>query len=113
MKTGKFIENLAKSLASRLQKALSSSSSGSSDQQEEVLHEITAQEQKQFPFETLLAATRDFHPKLKLGEGGFGPVYKVCGILTIRAYFSNRKVGVCECAFVIFVFAGLDLKKKK
>ncbi|KAJ8640316.1 hypothetical protein MRB53_017010 [Persea americana] len=74
MKSGKFIETLAKSLASRLQKALSSSSS--SDQQEEVLHEITAQEQKQFPFEILRAATRDFHPKLKLGEGGFGPVYK-------------------------------------
>lgn len=37
---------------------------------------IAAREQKQFSFETLVSATKDFHPTHKLGEGGFGPVYK-------------------------------------
>jgi hypothetical protein len=41
------------------------------------LEKIAEQEQKQFSFETLLSATKDFHPTHKLGEGGFGPVYKV------------------------------------
>ncbi|CAI9755983.1 unnamed protein product [Fraxinus pennsylvanica] len=42
----------------------------------EDLERIAAQEQKQFPFETLVAATKKFHHTQKLGEGGFGPVYK-------------------------------------
>lgn len=45
-------------------------------QNEEDLERIAQQEQKLFPFETLLAATKDFHPTHKLGEGGFGPVFK-------------------------------------
>ncbi|CAA3027228.1 receptor kinase At4g00960 [Olea europaea subsp. europaea] len=45
-------------------------------QTEEDLEAIAAQEQKQFPFETLKAATKDFDPTNKLGQGGFGPVYK-------------------------------------
>lgn len=44
---------------------------------EEQLERIAAQEQKIFPYETLLAATKNFHVHHKLGEGGFGPVYKV------------------------------------
>lgn len=47
------------------------------DPNEADLEKIAAQEQKQFPFEVLVAATNNFHPTLKLGEGGFGPVYKV------------------------------------
>lgn len=47
------------------------------DQNEVDLEKLAAQEQKHFPFETLVAATNNFHPSLKLGEGGFGPVYKV------------------------------------
>ncbi|XP_052206174.1 cysteine-rich receptor-like protein kinase 43 isoform X2 [Diospyros lotus] len=43
---------------------------------EEDLQKIAAQEQKQIPFETLVSATKNFHPNHKLGEGGFGPVYK-------------------------------------
>ncbi|GMP93407.1 hypothetical protein CsSME_00043261 [Camellia sinensis var. sinensis] len=43
---------------------------------EEELTKIAAQEQKQFLFETLVSATKGFHPDHKLGEGGFGPVYK-------------------------------------
>ncbi|KAJ7954273.1 Receptor-like kinase [Quillaja saponaria] len=43
---------------------------------EEDLERIAAQEQKIFPFQTLVAATKDFHPNHKLGGDGFGPVYK-------------------------------------
>ncbi|XP_010265965.1 PREDICTED: putative receptor-like protein kinase At4g00960 isoform X2 [Nelumbo nucifera] len=50
--------------------------SGSDGQKEENLEQIVVQEQKLFSFETLVAATRDFHVDNKLGEGGFGPVYK-------------------------------------
>lgn len=46
-------------------------------QQEVDLETIAAQEQMLFSYTTLVAATRDFHLKHKLGEGGFGPVYKV------------------------------------
>ncbi|XP_043694557.1 putative receptor-like protein kinase At4g00960 [Telopea speciosissima] len=38
--------------------------------------DIAAEEQIQFSLQTLIAATRDFHSDHKLGEGGFGPVYK-------------------------------------
>lgn len=53
-----------------------SRSSKDSRQREEDLETIAAQEQKQFAFETLVAATQDFNPKSKLGQGGFGPVFK-------------------------------------
>ncbi|KAK9106029.1 hypothetical protein Scep_022873 [Stephania cephalantha] len=46
---------------------------------EDDLEKIAAQEQKHFPFEVLDAATKHFDIQNKLGEGGFGPVYK--GIL--------------------------------
>ncbi|KAK4371178.1 hypothetical protein RND71_010653 [Anisodus tanguticus] len=43
---------------------------------EDDLEKIAAQEQKQFPFEVLVSATKNFHSYNKLGEGGFGPVFK-------------------------------------
>lgn len=49
----------------------------SEGQNEEDLEKIAAQEQKVFPFETLVAATKNFHSTHELGRGGFGPVYKV------------------------------------
>ncbi|KAE9450744.1 hypothetical protein C3L33_17357, partial [Rhododendron williamsianum] len=54
-----------------LLKPFKSKKGGSDD-----LEKIAAQEQKQFPFETLVSATKNFHPNQKLGEGGFGPVFK-------------------------------------
>ncbi|KAJ9135750.1 hypothetical protein P3X46_032899 [Hevea brasiliensis] len=51
-------------------------SSGRKGKSEEDLDQIAAQEQKQFAFDTLVSATKDFHPTHKLGEGGFGPVYR-------------------------------------
>jgi len=38
---------------------------------------MAAQEQKIFAYETLAAVTKNFSNIHKLGEGGFGPVYKV------------------------------------
>lgn len=49
------------------------------------LEKIAAQEQKEFSLDTLVAATKNFHPTLKLGEGGFGPVFKVKMIFKIDA----------------------------
>lgn len=46
------------------------------ESEKESLGKITAQEQKVFTFETLVSATRNFHPDNKLGQGGFGPVFK-------------------------------------
>ncbi|XP_011038603.1 PREDICTED: putative receptor-like protein kinase At4g00960 isoform X2 [Populus euphratica] len=43
---------------------------------EEDMETIAAREQKQFSFDALASATKDFHLTHKLGEGGFGPVYK-------------------------------------
>lgn len=51
--------------------------STSEDQNEDDLERIAAQEQKLFSFETLVAATKNFHSSKKLGEGAFGPVFKV------------------------------------
>lgn len=51
-------------------------SSNKDDQKGEELQKIAAQEQKKFSFETLALATKNFHPANKLGEGGFGPVFK-------------------------------------
>ncbi|GKV29839.1 hypothetical protein SLEP1_g38730 [Rubroshorea leprosula] len=42
----------------------------------EDLQKIAEREQKHFPFETLVAATKDFHSTHKFGQGGFGPVFK-------------------------------------
>ncbi|KAG6764287.1 hypothetical protein POTOM_031750 [Populus tomentosa] len=66
-KPNNFLQNLMKPFK------LNSSKEGP---EEEDLEKIAEQEQKQFSFETLLSATKDFHPTHKLGEGGFGPVYK-------------------------------------
>lgn len=41
---------------------------------------MTSQEQKIFSYETLVSATKNFNAIHKLGEGGFGPVYKVNSI---------------------------------
>ncbi|KAL9328948.1 hypothetical protein ACSQ67_003951 [Phaseolus vulgaris] len=40
------------------------------------IQKMAAQEQKIFPYETLVAVTKNFSAIHKLGEGGFGPVYK-------------------------------------
>lgn len=41
------------------------------------LEAITAMGRRVFRYEAVVAATGKFNPKQKLGEGGFGPVFKV------------------------------------
>ncbi|CAN4081057.1 unnamed protein product [Withania somnifera] len=65
-KPKKFLGNILKPF-------FSSSNKGGND---EDLEKIAAKEQKQFPFEVIVSATKDFHPDNKLGQGGFGPVFK-------------------------------------
>ncbi|MBA0692602.1 hypothetical protein Goari_010151 [Gossypium aridum] len=66
-KTKNFFQNLIKPFRSN---------SSNGGENEEDLEKIAQKEQKNFLFETLAAATKDFHPHHKLGEGGFGPVYR-------------------------------------
>lgn len=61
------------------------------------MEKLAAQEQKHFPFEILVAATNNFHPSLKLGEGGFGPVYKV-GIELIETELNGIEFVVLKLA---------------
>ncbi|XP_047342178.1 cysteine-rich receptor-like protein kinase 43 [Impatiens glandulifera] len=68
-KTGDLIRNLAKAL-----KFISTHEDGKEEDDE--LERFASQENKQFSFETLVSATRNFHSDHKLGQGGFGPVYK-------------------------------------
>ncbi|KAK6122396.1 hypothetical protein DH2020_043838 [Rehmannia glutinosa] len=66
--------NKHKSFFKNLIKPLTSSSTR--DQNEVDLEKIAEQEQKHFPFAALVAATNNFNPTQKLGEGGFGPVFQ-------------------------------------
>ncbi|CAM0951316.1 unnamed protein product [Alopecurus aequalis] len=66
-------------LLDRIRHPFSASSrreSASARREEEDLEAIAAREQRAFRYETLAAATRGFGAKQKLGEGGFGPVYR-------------------------------------
>eukprot|EP00253_Pinus_taeda_P027673 PITA_27673 len=45
-----------------------------------------------FTMETLVAATRNFHDDNKLGEGGFGPVYKESERLLVYEYLPNKSL---------------------
>ncbi|KAL2233298.1 putative receptor-like protein kinase At4g00960 [Sesamum indicum] len=65
-KSKSFFKNLIKPFASNSRR----------DESEADLENIAAQEQRNFPFEVLVAATKNFHPSLMLGQGGFGPVFK-------------------------------------
>jgi hypothetical protein len=48
---------------------------------------MASQEQKIFSYETLVSATKNFNAIHKLGEGGFGPVFKVKIKLIINFIF--------------------------
>ena len=43
-----------------------------------------------FDFETILSATNNFGDDCKLGQGGFGPVYKVC--ICMFDYIYNKLI---------------------
>lgn len=46
-----------------------------------------------FAFSDLQKATRDFHPDNKLGEGGFGAVYKV---VPFHIFFIVISISTCD-----------------
>ena len=45
------------------------------------LNQVGVQELPLFNFEKLASATNNFHLSNKLGQGGFGPVYRVMVVL--------------------------------
>ena len=45
------------------------------------LNQVRVQELPLFNFEKLMSATNNFHLSNKLGQGGFGPVYRVMVVL--------------------------------
>lgn len=93
----------------------------SEGQNEEDLERIAQQEQKVFPFETLVAATKDFHPSNKLGEGGFGPVFKVrsdCNLvwlvsLVAEKTWANELVKFSQLTFFCWNWASGKWKHRK
>ncbi|GMH15162.1 hypothetical protein Nepgr_017003 [Nepenthes gracilis] len=67
---------------------------------EDDIEKIAAQEQKYFPYETLSRATDKFHRNRKLGEGGFGPVYKGKledgRVIAVKMLSHNSRQGITE-----------------
>nr|CAB3457025.1 unnamed protein product [Digitaria exilis] len=71
MKPRALLERLARPFTRR------SSTESRRDREEEAdLEAIAAREQRAFRYEALEAATRGFSEKNRLGQGGFGPVYR-------------------------------------
>uniref|UniRef100_A0A453KT25 non-specific serine/threonine protein kinase n=1 Tax=Aegilops tauschii subsp. strangulata TaxID=200361 RepID=A0A453KT25_AEGTS len=70
MKPRDLLERIRRPFASRR------GTSASARREEEDLEAIAAREQRAFRYEALAAATRNFSEKQKLGQGGFGPVYR-------------------------------------
>ena len=52
------------------------------DMLQDNLNQVEVQELPLFDFVKLASATNDFHESNKLGQGGFGPVYRVMVALT-------------------------------
>ena len=48
-------------------------------------NDISSVESLQFDFSSIVAATNNFSDDNKLGEGGFGQVYKVCMYINVSA----------------------------
>lgn len=45
-----------------------------------------------FTLESILAATDEFSSKNKLGQGGYGPVYKVDSVIFASSNYSTNKL---------------------
>ncbi|XP_066399385.1 cysteine-rich receptor-like protein kinase 43 [Miscanthus floridulus] len=78
MKPRALLERLARPFHSSSHRASSDQSDQSRREREEEadLEAIAAREQRAFRYETLAAATWGFSEKNRLGQGGFGPVYR-------------------------------------
>ena len=62
-----------------------------------------------FSFETISAATRNFSTRNKLGEGGFGPVYKVLSLSIYIYIYIYIHVCVCLCDTKLCWFDWIEL----
>jgi hypothetical protein len=56
------------------------------------LNQVKVQELPLFNFEKLATATDNFHLSNKLGQGGFGPVYRVMVALLENFLCNNLKI---------------------
>lgn len=77
---------------------------------EDDIERIAALEQKVFPFQVLVSATKNFHPTHKLGEGGFGPVFKVTSILAsleLKVSIFRVLVVVLQNLYCVLIFMWL------
>ncbi|XP_062199446.1 cysteine-rich receptor-like protein kinase 43 [Phragmites australis] len=77
MKPRALMERLVRHFSSSCRERSSSDQSRRREKEEEAdLEAIAAREHRSFSYETLSAATRAFAEKNRLGQGGFGPVYR-------------------------------------
>lgn len=69
-------------------------------------------------FSTIVAATNNFSDANELGQGGFGPVYKVNITVTKKMYITSTKCGIADIgwlprlSFIKFEFSGYALQWK-
>lgn len=76
MKPRELLERLARPFSSSASRRDGASQRREEQEQEADLEAIAAREQRGFRYATLEAATRGFAEKNRLGQGGFGPVYR-------------------------------------
>ncbi|KAK8527604.1 hypothetical protein V6N13_085422 [Hibiscus sabdariffa] len=83
----------------KLNKGNARAISSRKDEGENSIQDKLQQELPLFRFKELATATNNFHPTKKLGQGGFGPVYRVKTMaFSSRSIFSQLTFLFVECA---------------
>ena len=65
------------------------------------LNQVEVQEVPLFNFEMLAGATNNFHESNKLGQGGFGPVYRV--MVALEVYYLIIYLSMSIMIRVLFI----------
>lgn len=76
MKPRELLERIARPFSSSSSRRGGGAERRRREEEEADLEAIAAREQRAFRYEALSAATRGFSERQKLGQGGFGPVYR-------------------------------------
>ncbi|KAG8056714.1 hypothetical protein GUJ93_ZPchr0002g26508 [Zizania palustris] len=76
MKPREFLERIARPFTSSSSRRSAGAERRRREEEEADLEAIAAREQRAFRYEALATATKGFSEKQKLGQGGFGPVYR-------------------------------------